>query len=222
VEHALVAAEAGAHYIGMICWPGSQRYAKPEEVAAVAYALQARFDYQARPLLVGVFVNETAENIASVVKDCALDWVQLSGDEPWPACATVPVPVIKALRVPADRPVDDLAAELARELPGHRARGGRVLIESLMAGQYGGTGHTANWNLAAATARQFPIMLSGGLTPENVAEAVRTVRPWAVDVASGVETDGVKDAGKIRSFIQAVHTADAELAASATPTAAHT
>ena len=115
VEHALAAAEAGANYIGVICWPGSKRYVPPAGVREITNALAGRFDYQNRPLVVGVFVNESADRINRLSADCALDWVQLSGDEGWDACTPIDVPVIKALRVPADRPEADLAAELARE-----------------------------------------------------------------------------------------------------------
>ena len=220
VEHALVAAEAGAHYLGAICWPGSRRYATPEQVTAILNAITSTFDYQKRPLLVGVFVNEQRWTIANLVKICGLDLVQLSGDEAWGDCAGLPVPVLKALRVPPERRTDDLMAELDRELPAHRRRAGRVLIESYVAGQYGGTGQTANWGVAGEIARRHSFLLSGGLTPENVGEAVRSVRPWGVDVASGVETDGVKDAAKIRSFIAAVHAADAAIAGASTPATA--
>ncbi len=220
VEHALVAAEAGGHYLGAICWPGSRRYATPEQVTAILNAITSTFDYQKRPLLVGVFVNEQRWTIANLVKICGLDLVQLSGDEAWGDCAGLPVPVLKALRVPPERRTDDLMAELDRELPAHRRRAGRVLIESYVAGQYGGTGQTANWGVAGETARRHSFLLSGGLTPENVGEAVRSVRPWGVDVASGVETDGVKDAAKIRSFIAAVHAADAAIAGASTPATA--
>ncbi|MSQ10085.1 MAG: phosphoribosylanthranilate isomerase [Dehalococcoidia bacterium] len=209
VEHALVAAEAGAQYVGVICWPGSKRYAPPERVREITNALRAGFDYQRRPLVTGVFVNEPAPNINALVRDCALDCVQLSGDEPWDAFQAIDAPVLKALRVPSDRAEAGLLTELARETPALHQRAGRVLMEALVTGQYGGTGQTANWNLAAAAARRFPLLLSGGLKPDNVAAAVRTVRPWGVDVASGVETDGVQDPGKIRAFIHAVQQADA-------------
>lgn len=215
VEHALVAADLGADYLGAICWPGSKRYADRGRLRAIADALRSRYDYQRRPLLVGVFVNQPDREIAEVVEICGLDLVQLHGDEPWDAWRSVPVPVIRALRVAADRHPLGLIGELHRETPNLLAAGGRVLIESLVAGQYGGTGQTANWGLAAEVARHHEFMLSGGLTPENVATAIRGVRPWAVDVSSGVESDGVKDVTKIRAFIEAVRAADQALSATA-------
>lgn len=209
VEHALVAAEAGAQYVGVICWPGSKRYAPPGRVRQITNALRSTFDYQRRPLVTGVFVNEPTASINALVHDCALDCVQLSGDEAWDAFQAIDAPVLRALRVPANRAEADLIGELEHEVPALEARAGRVLMEALVTGQFGGTGQTANWDLAAAAARRFPLLLSGGLTPDNVAEAVRAVQPWGVDVASGVETDGAQDAGKIRAFIQAVRQADA-------------
>ena len=114
VEHALVAAEAGAQYVGVICWPGSKRYASPERMREITNALRLAFDYQRRPLVTGVFVNEPAANINALADDCALDCVQLSGDEPWDACRAIGAPVLKALRVPADRPEAELLAGRCR------------------------------------------------------------------------------------------------------------
>ena len=198
-EHALAAAEAGADYIGMIFYPPAGRYVPPAEARRIADAMKGL-----GPKLVGVFVNQTAEAINATAEFCGLDLVQLSGDEPWGFCHDLSVPAIKALRVSAATCVDDVVEELDRELPGHQ---GLCLMESRVEGAFGGTGHTMDWALAAAAAQKHQFLLAGGLDPENVGGAVARVRPWGVDVSSGVETAGRKDPEKIRAFIKAVREA---------------
>lgn len=198
-EHALVAAEAGADYIGMIFYPPAGRYIPPGEARLISDAVKGL-----GLKLVGVFVNQTAETINATADFCGLDLVQLSGDEPWGFCRDLAAPAIKALRVQPGACVDDVVEELDRELPAHT---GLCLMESKIEGAFGGTGHIMDWVLAAAAARKHRFLLSGGLDPENVGEAVARVHPWGVDVSSGVETDGRKDPEKIRAFIKAVREA---------------
>ena len=205
-EHALAAAAAGANMIGMIFASQSTRTVTPEEAKRIVAAVREATG-PGGPAMAGVFVNEQPERINKLVDFCGLDLVQLSGDEPWQTVQQLKRPVIKALRVPSGRPADDVLEELNHECPALDSLGGRCLIESHVAGQYGGTGKQIDWRLAAAVAARFPILLSGGLTPSNVAEAIQTVRPWGVDVSSGIETGGVKDPSKVRAFIAAVSAA---------------
>jgi phosphoribosylanthranilate isomerase len=128
-----------------------------------------------------------------------LDLVQLSGDESWDLCEKLSRPVLKAVKVRDGTSAEEIIAAL---------RPGAVpLLDTHVEGALGGTGRLFDWSVAAEVAQRFPIVLAGGLTPENVGEAVRRVRPWAVDVSSGVETEGVKDAEKICAFIAAVREA---------------
>lgn len=207
-EHALAAAQAGADYIGAIFAPMSSRRVTPAQAKAVAEALRSHGEGGSRPLLVGVFVNESPAEMNRLADFCCLDLVQLSGDEPWEVCHRLTRPAIKALRVRPDRAVAEVVTELGRELPGVHRLGGLCLLEGQVEGRYGGTGQRMDWELAAATAVYFPFLLSGGLNPDNVGDAVRRVRPWGVDVSSGVETDGLKDPHKIRAFIRTVKSAD--------------
>jgi phosphoribosylanthranilate isomerase len=200
-DHAAIAAAAGADLIGMVFALQSTRTVTPE--AATAIAAAARGATALPPKLVGVFVNEKPERINQLAEGCGLDLVQLSGDEPWSDIPQIRRPVIRALRVPAGRSAESVIAELEREHPALAASGGRCLLESHVAGQYGGTGRQVDWGLASAVAARFPVLLSGGLTPDNVADAVRRVRPWGVDVSSGIETAGTKDSAKIRAFVAA-------------------
>jgi indole-3-glycerol phosphate synthase / phosphoribosylanthranilate isomerase len=152
---------------------------------------------------VGVFVNEPAETIASIAESVGLDAVQLSGDEMPEACAEVTertgLPVLKALRLHADADLDTLDA--------FALAGATILLDAHVPGTYGGSGQTGDWDLARRAAERWPIILSGGLTPENVARAIATVHPRGVDVSSGVETHKAKDPVKIAAFIKAAKTA---------------
>ncbi|HSP54581.1 MAG TPA: phosphoribosylanthranilate isomerase, partial [Dehalococcoidia bacterium] len=155
-----------------------------------------------RPLLVGVFADQATDTINSIAEECGLDIVQLSGSEPWEMCETIGRPVFKCMKVKS--------GEAAATVLAGVGAGGIVLLDPHVAGTYGGTGQTLDWNVAAEVAQQVPTVLAGGLTPENVSRAVQTVRPWAVDVSSGVETEGAKDSEKIREFIAAAKEAGSE------------
>ena len=195
VEHALAAADAGATMLGFVFAP-SRRQVTPEAAAAMVQAVRA-----ARHIphveCIGLFVNEQPAHIINVVAQCGLDAVQLSGDEPSSIMDALPpnLPILKAVRLQG-------APEEQRWLEVNHPHV-RLLLDAHVPGSYGGTGTIADWERAAVLARQRPLVLAGGLTPENVAAAVRQVHPWGVDVSSGVETDGVKDCAKISAFIAA-------------------
>ena len=148
---------------------------------------------------VGVFVNEPAESIDAIAKLVGLGAIQLSGDETPEHCGQVAeatgLPVIKALRLGDE-------ADLER-LDAYALAGATLLLDAYVPGSYGGTGRTSDWELARRAAERWPVILSGGLTPDNVADAIAAVRPFGVDVSSGVETDQVKDPEKIRAFVKA-------------------
>ena len=150
---------------------------------------------------VGLFVNEAPQRIREIADGCGLDVIQLHGDEGPADCDFSPRRVVKALRV-----------RDAASLAGHEDfRVAALLLDTWVPGAYGGTGHSFNWELAGQVARQRPVILAGGLTPENVAEAVRSVRPYAVDVSSGVEAaPGKKDPAKVAAFITAARRAIGE------------
>jgi len=201
--HALAAAEAGADFIGLVFAP-SPRQVKPHDARQIVHAISK----SGRAMkTVGVFVNTPASQVNAIADLCHLDWVQLSGDEPWQYCLEINRPIIKAVR-PGRRSPDDVCAELALGAKALSTRMFLALLDSKVEGKYGGTGIAFDWSLAKLVATRFPVMVAGGLTPENVAEAIQIVEPWAVDVSSGVEVEGVKDAAKIRAFIDAVRKTD--------------
>jgi phosphoribosylanthranilate isomerase len=150
-----------------------------------------------RPLSVGVFAGQDVETVNAIADEVGLDLVQLSGGEPWQDCLLIARQVIKVVHVEQGAAAGDVLGRI------EAGTAIACLLDTASEGAYGGSGRTMDWTLAREVAARLPILLAGGLTPENVAEAVRTVRPWAVDVSSGVETDGAKDAEKIRAFVRA-------------------
>ncbi len=185
LEDALAAVGLGADALGFNFWPGSKRYVTP----ATAWEIVRRLPPFVTP--VGVFVNQPDSEMIGIAKETGMRVLQLHGDEPPALCLSLPFPVVKAVRVDAVKTLAALASyEVAAFLLDTPTRG------------YGGSGTPFDWSLAEGVSEIAPIILAGGLTPENVAEAVRAVRPWAVDVASGVElSPGVKDPDKLARFI---------------------
>lgn len=187
VEDALQACACGADALGLVFYDKSPRCVTPETARVIIQALP--------PLVtpVGLFVNEQPQRIRQLAEYCGLDVIQLHGDEGPQDCDFAPLRSIKALRV-----------RDAASLVGHEQfPTSALLLDAWVAGAYGGTGESFNWELAAGIARQRPVILAGGLTPDNVAAAVSAVRPYGVDVSSGVESvPGRKDPAKVAAFIR--------------------
>lgn len=187
VEDGLHAVRCGADALGLVFYAKSPRYVTAEQARRIIAALP--------PLVttVGLFVNHPAQEITEIAHFCGLDVLQLHGDETPEQCQLPPWRVIKALRVRDQQSLADLAS--------YQVSG--MLLDAWQADSYGGTGHRFNWQLAVQAAQQRPIILAGGLSPSNVAEAVRKVRPYAVDVSSGVESaPGRKDPELVAAFIR--------------------
>jgi len=188
-EDALQACACGADALGFVFYGKSPRCVTPQQAKSIIAALPAFV------VTVGLFVNEAPARVREIADECGLDVIQLHGDEGPADCDFTPRRVIKALRVKD-------AASLADHTLFNTSA---LLLDAWVADAYGGTGHSFNWELAAGVARQRPVILAGGLTPENVADAIRAVHPYAVDVSSGVEaTPGQKDPVKVAAFINAV------------------
>ncbi|WP_256672210.1 phosphoribosylanthranilate isomerase [Pseudomonas sp. o96-267] len=193
IEDALAAVEAGADAIGLVFYGKSPRAVGVEQAAAIVQALP--------PFVttVGLFVDMPRDQLQQLLQRLPLDLLQFHGDESPADCEGHGRPYIKALRV---RPGEDVAAAMA---PYSGARG--ILLDTFVEGVPGGTGASFDWSLVPDNAAK-PIILAGGLDAGNVAAAIRQVRPYALDVSGGVEASkGIKDAGKIRAFVQAVRDA---------------
>ena len=186
---ALAAAEAGADAIGLMFYEGSPRHVTLEQAKAISAALPPHV------MRVGVFVNAEEALVHQALTECMLNILQFHGDETPEECSRYPVMTLKAFRVQGEETLAELEA----------VPSAGYLLDAYVKDALGGTGATFNWDLAVR-AQEFgkPIFLAGGLTPGNVAEAVRKVQPFGVDVSSGVESEpGRKDAEQMRSFVAA-------------------
>jgi phosphoribosylanthranilate isomerase len=190
VTDALAAMDAGADLIGFNFYPKSPRYIDVGQCRDIM-AVMRQYGHIT---YVGVFVNASAEEIRATMDTCGLSLAQLHGDESTEMFNALDGRAFKAFRgIPQS--LDGLARET----------GPAFLVDAAVKGLYGGSGVTADWKRAFELADKYPLLLAGGLTPENVTEAVRQVKPWGVDVASGVEcAPGQKDANKMKMFVQAV------------------
>ncbi|MDX2494271.1 MAG: phosphoribosylanthranilate isomerase [Desulfuromusa sp.] len=189
LEDALCAVTAGADALGFVFYEKSPRYIHPEKVAQIVSELP--------PFVttVGLFVNAAPDTVSQTMRMAGLRVVQLHGDELPEDCSFNPYPVIKAVRV---KGADSLAAIGNYQVSA-------LLLDAWSDQQYGGTGESFDWQLAKKLTGRLPIILAGGLNPDNVAQAIQVVNPYAVDVSSGVEeSPGHKDHNKIRKFIQQV------------------
>ena len=207
---AVVAAQDGADFVGFVFVPGSRRRLEAgHERDVVETFWKARAGK--RPRIVGLFADQPLDEVNRWVRECHLEAVQLCGKESLDYCASVRVPVVKVLHVrdrgPRERTIEALDAEMARL----DKEGIAVLLDRQEHGIFGGTGKPFDWTIAQElSSRGHQFFLAGGLNPENVAEAVRTVQPWGVDVSSGVESNGAKDAAKIAAFIREVKEGERE------------
>jgi phosphoribosylanthranilate isomerase len=193
LEDALAAVELGADFLGFNFFPKSPRHITTEQCAAIVRELKPKYP---AVKLVGVFVNSPLEEIEATIELCQLDLAQLHGDEPPELLVTLGGRGYKAFRgIP-----ENIEAYLV---------GGNVppaaLLDAAVKGTYGGSGMTGDWQATRKLAERHAVFLAGGLTPENVSQAIQEVRPWGVDTASGVEErPGKKDLQKMESFIKAV------------------
>jgi len=186
-QDALHAAACGADALGFVFYEKSPRAISPQDATAIIA--------QMPPFVsaVGLFVNEAPERIREIAETCGLDLIQLHGDETPQQCLLPRHRVVKALRV---KDAESLAGAEAFEVSA-------LLLDAWSPAAFGGTGESFNWELARQIAARRSVILAGGLTPDNVAEAIRAVSPFAVDVSSGVESaPGIKDPRKVRAFIE--------------------
>lgn len=206
-EHALVAAQAGADLLGMIFAESRRRVTSEQALAIVTMVRQ--LPYQAE--IVGVFANSPATEVNRIARACRLDRVQLSGDETIEYCREIAFPIIKVIHVSRDRTSAEIFDTIAEGYRVLADKGITFLLDSQRGTAYGGTGELFDWTVAKEAAARFPVLVAGGLTPENVGQLIKEVHPFGVDVSSGVETDYQKDSIKIKAFIRVVHEADSKM-----------
>ncbi|MDE2843200.1 MAG: phosphoribosylanthranilate isomerase [Chloroflexota bacterium] len=206
-EDALVASEAGADFIGLVFVPERRR--RLEGPAAAQILSELRTLVPQPPRAVGLFADQPLEDVVEIISDCNLDMVQLCGQESPDYCRQVTgrtgAEVIKVVHIPASETVETVrgGGGMQARIAPYLESECRVTLDRLVEGLQGGTGQSFDWQVAAELSRQgYQFLLAGGLTPDNVAQAVAQVKPWGVDVSTGVETDGQKDEDKIRAFIR--------------------
>jgi phosphoribosylanthranilate isomerase len=197
IEDARAAVAAGADALGFNCVPGSKRQLDTFSIRSIV--AQLRREAPASTLYVAVVADLAVERALELLEELGVDRLQLHGDEASRDVEALGARAFKAVRVAT---AEDVA--VAASFPGHP-----LLVDAKVAGQLGGTGHTIDWPLVEPLARARALLLAGGLTPDNVARAVRAVQPWGVDVASGVEGSDPrrKDADKMLRFVEAARSA---------------
>lgn len=203
-EQALAAAKAGADFIGMV-FTASPRQITPSQAKKIVAALKKKYP---EVKTAGVFVNMAAPRIQKIADACGLDWVQMHGNEPWQSCLELDKPIIKVFRVARNYSPENICNNMAYGLKLMAGRKLLFMLDTSAKDKFGGTGCTFDWSQARIIAERYPVIVAGGLNPQNVAAAIEMIAPWGVDVSSGVETKGVKDIKKIEKFIKAVREAD--------------
>ena len=200
---ALAAADAGAALLGFVFVEGVRRQIAVERARDIIAEVRREWGDDC-PRIVGLFANQPLGEVNGVARACGLDAAQLCGDEPPEYWDGVDAGVIRQVKVDDGLPREAAVSDALREVEQVAARGHMTLLDKRVRGALGGTGHAFDWGIAAEIARRHPIFLAGGLDAGNVARAIAAVAPRGVDVSSGVETGGVKDAGKIAAFGAAV------------------
>ena len=208
VVDATAALDAGADFLGVIFAPKSKRVvsiASAKEIALLVQSRQSPISLPVldvvyhRPILVGVFQNQTVDEVNRIATEVGLDFIQLHGDESPDMPTLLQKPVIRALGVNADSRMEDVWKEIERFRPFVSA----ILLDTKTSSAFGGAGQAFDWNIARNVSKLMPVIVAGGLNPENVAYCVGLVTPFAVDVASGVESEiiGKKDHRKMQEFV---------------------
>lgn len=200
VGHAIAAANAGADFIGLV-FAQSKRQIDREKALQITSVIRS---IAKRPLTAGVFVNLAASEVNETARYCHLDYVQLSGNEDWDYCKHIDFPFIKVIHINDGCNPEQVIKEIEAGYKASLKHKPLFLLDTAKSDHFGGTGQAFDWNLAAEITGIYPIIVAGGLSQDNVNQLIKTARPWGVDVSSGVETDGIKDMEKIRSFIDIV------------------
>ena len=203
-EDAITAAEAGADFFGLVFVPERRRRLGTEAAAQIVDELRTLLPDP--PRAVGLFADQSLEEVVEIIRSCGLDLAQLCGKESPDYCRQVTeltgAEIIKVLHVSASETAASIDGGVGERLASYRQAGCHITLDRLVEGLQGGTGQSFDWDVAAQLSHEgYEFLLAGGLTPDNVAEAVAQVRPWGVDVSTGVETGGQKDAEKMRAFI---------------------
>jgi phosphoribosylanthranilate isomerase len=206
-EAAIAAVDAGADAIGFVFVPSARRRLNMTKASTLIAELREHYG-DAHPEIVGLFADQPVEDVKEHIQKLGLDSVQLCGAENVGYTKDLGVPIYKVIGVDPSVPISAQMPRIMVLQHRHQLAGHKIVIDTKVAGEYGGTGLTFDWEMAAELARGLEFSLAGGLTPENVGAAVAQVKPWGVDASSGVESDGEKDLAKIVAFVDAIRAVD--------------
>jgi phosphoribosylanthranilate isomerase len=200
VEQAKASVEAGADFLGLV-FAASRRRITIEKACEISREIHGNKHAEA----VGVFAQSPLVEIKRIVALCKLDRVQLSGDEKLEDYTGLDKPIIKTIHISNGMTASKILMEMERGYQIISEKRLTFLLDTGSQSAYGGTGQVFDWRLAEEIAARYPVIIAGGLTPENVRQMIKQVKPWGVDVSSGVETEGKKDIAKIRNFVKIVN-----------------
>ena len=202
-EDAIFSASLGVDFLGLIFVRGSHRYLSisiAKKLVSSFHSNTSNHDVE----IVGVFANEKLDKITTLIEECSLDMVQLCSEESVDYIKNIQCPVIKQIRIPLTGINTKSLSRVLEKIKIYKDAGCHVLLDTLDMGSLGGTGRKFDWSVAQEISLHYPIWLAGGLDSSNVASAIVDVKPYAVDVSSGVETKKNKDLDKIKNFVDVV------------------
>lgn len=211
-KHAISAAEEGADAVGLNFVPSSKREVTINQAKNLLAKLRATASgsYPV-PEIVGLFADQPFEDVNAIAETLELDAVQLCGAEGMSYCNRISVPIYKTIPIDLTVPRSVILPKLMIGLQRHTLAGHKPILDTKIGESYGGTGTPFDWELAASLSPSFNFSVAGGLTPDNVSGAIKSIRPWGVDTSSGVENESGKEEGLIRAFIRTVRSTDSEL-----------
>jgi len=206
----MAAAEAGADFLGIVFEPNSRRCVDVEDAKYLVESVKKQ-EMDSNPLWVGVFANQSINEVNQILDYCDIDLAQLSGRESPEYCSKALKPVIKVLHVGEESSGIGTSLSLRKNLELYQSYGCYCMLDTFKEGILGGTGQVFNWDIAKELAKDYPLFIAGGLTPDNVEQAMIQINPWGLDVSSGVEMQGHKDPYKIVQFITTIRSTDQKL-----------
>ena len=208
-EPMIAAAQAGIDSIGLVMIPGLKRSLSIKKAQSILGTFNEALQGNSRPEIVGLFADQSPEEVNSIVSKLNMDAVQLCSNEGMAFCSQINLPIYKVIGINPDIPINSQLPRIMVLAQRHSMAGHRIVLDSKPTTKdFGGTGRTFNWEIASQLAQAFELQLAGGLNPENVSEAITTVKPWGVDTSSGLETAGQKDIQKVIAFIKNAKEAD--------------
>ena len=203
IDHAVAARRYGAYWIGFVFVPGVRREISVEKVKDIITQYRD-LTGPGGPGIVGLFANQTLSEVSSISGQCDLDYVQLCGDEDDAYWSQLDFSIIRQIKVPSVGERSQIVDSLRQEVENVLGKDAIPLLDRLERGKLGGTGKSFDWSVAAELPEDWDYVVAGGLDSGNVVEAIQQSNPWAVDVSSGVETDGEKETNKIKEFADKV------------------